>query len=328
MPAALFALQSASTPSFRFALYALVLAVGILVGLEIPLVMRILKRHAGADGSGRGGLKTLVSQVLTFDYLGALAVSIAFPLLLRAAARPDPHRRLLRPDERRRRGLGALALSRRAARPGGAGDGLRADDRRAGRRLRLRRPRDDLGRGPLLRRPRDLQRDQRLPARRRHRQPRRRAPLPQRQPAVPLARRVPLSRGAGSSGALGARRAAPGAGARRRRRHGGARDPQAPERRAGHAGRARSAHDRAVLDGAAAARPERRLAAFAQGADRQRRCLQLARAARRDVRRDRRRLPRPDQFLDRQALHAAPSTSWSSSTWRRAATPSCRRPRR
>ncbi len=82
MPAALFALQSLATPSFRFALYALVLAVGILVGLEIPLVMRILKRHAGAEGNGRGGLKTLVSQVLTFDYLGALAVSIAFPLLL------------------------------------------------------------------------------------------------------------------------------------------------------------------------------------------------------------------------------------------------------
>ncbi|HSC66023.1 MAG TPA: polyamine aminopropyltransferase, partial [Caldimonas sp.] len=78
MPAALFALQSLATPSFRFALYALVLAVGILVGLEIPLVMRILKRHAGGPG---GGLKTLVSQVLTFDYLGALAVSIAFPLL-------------------------------------------------------------------------------------------------------------------------------------------------------------------------------------------------------------------------------------------------------
>jgi spermidine synthase len=79
MPAALFALQSAATPSFRFALYAWVLAVGILVGLEIPLVMRILKRHAGGP---HGGLKTLVSQVLTFDYLGALAVSIAFPLLL------------------------------------------------------------------------------------------------------------------------------------------------------------------------------------------------------------------------------------------------------
>jgi spermidine synthase len=73
MPAALFALQSLAAPSFRFALYVLVLLVGVLVGLEIPLVMRILKRHA---------LKNLVSQVLTFDYLGALAVAIAFPLLL------------------------------------------------------------------------------------------------------------------------------------------------------------------------------------------------------------------------------------------------------
>jgi spermidine synthase len=79
MPAALFALQSLAVPSFRVALYALVLAVGILVGLEIPLVLRILKRSVRGAG---GGLKTLVSQVLTFDYLGALAVSIAFPLVL------------------------------------------------------------------------------------------------------------------------------------------------------------------------------------------------------------------------------------------------------
>jgi spermidine synthase len=80
MPVALFALQSAAVPSFRFALYALVLLIGILVGLEIPLVMRILKRQLrGGEGQG---LKTLVSQVLTFDYLGALAVSIAFPLVL------------------------------------------------------------------------------------------------------------------------------------------------------------------------------------------------------------------------------------------------------
>jgi len=79
MPAALFALQSLSSGSFRFALYALVLAVGILVGLEIPLVMRILKRQSRHEKSGLGHL---VSQVLTFDYLGALAVAIAFPLLL------------------------------------------------------------------------------------------------------------------------------------------------------------------------------------------------------------------------------------------------------
>ncbi len=82
MPAALFALQSLAPSSFRFALYAMVLLVGILVGLEIPLVMRILKRQFRGDGGERGGLKTVVSQVLTFDYLGALAVSIAFPLLL------------------------------------------------------------------------------------------------------------------------------------------------------------------------------------------------------------------------------------------------------
>ncbi|MEO8059783.1 MAG: polyamine aminopropyltransferase [Burkholderiales bacterium] len=82
MPALLFALQSLAPPSFRFALYTMVLLVGILVGLEIPLVMRILKKQLRGSGPEREGLKNLVSQVLTFDYLGALAVSIAFPLLL------------------------------------------------------------------------------------------------------------------------------------------------------------------------------------------------------------------------------------------------------
>ena len=82
MPALLFALQSLAAPSFRFALYSMVLLVGILVGLEIPLVMRILKQQLRGSGAERQGLKNLVSQVLTFDYLGALAVSIAFPLLL------------------------------------------------------------------------------------------------------------------------------------------------------------------------------------------------------------------------------------------------------
>jgi spermidine synthase len=78
LPAALFALHSLAAGSFRFALYGLVLVVGTLVGLEIPLVMRILKRHFRE----RYALKDLVSQVLTFDYLGALAVAIAFPLVL------------------------------------------------------------------------------------------------------------------------------------------------------------------------------------------------------------------------------------------------------
>ena len=56
-------------------LYALVFAIGVLVGMEIPLVMRAL--HAG-----HVKFSELVSRVLTFDYLGALAVSLLFPLLL------------------------------------------------------------------------------------------------------------------------------------------------------------------------------------------------------------------------------------------------------
>lgn len=61
-------------PGFRLVLYLLVVLVGIFVGLEIPLVMRILKE--------RLGFKDLVAQVLSFDYIGALGVSIAFPLFL------------------------------------------------------------------------------------------------------------------------------------------------------------------------------------------------------------------------------------------------------
>lgn len=59
---------------FRLLLYLAVFLIGVLVGLEIPLVMRILKREIE--------FKDLVSQVLTFDYLGALAVSLLFPLFL------------------------------------------------------------------------------------------------------------------------------------------------------------------------------------------------------------------------------------------------------
>lgn len=64
----------AFTDSFRLALYLVVLLIGTLVGLEIPLLMRILK--------GRFHFRDLVSHVLTFDYLGALGASIAFPLVL------------------------------------------------------------------------------------------------------------------------------------------------------------------------------------------------------------------------------------------------------
>jgi spermidine synthase len=74
LPVVLFMANAYVPGAFRMLLYALVVLVGVLVGLEIPLVMRILKRNVQ--------LKELVSQVLTFDYLGALAVSLAFPLVL------------------------------------------------------------------------------------------------------------------------------------------------------------------------------------------------------------------------------------------------------
>ena len=72
--AALFFIFVWFTTPFQVALYLAVFGIGVLVGLEIPLIMRILKRDLS--------FKDVVSQVLTFDYLGALAVSILFPLLL------------------------------------------------------------------------------------------------------------------------------------------------------------------------------------------------------------------------------------------------------
>ena len=71
--AALF-LAFAYTQAFQLILYAVVIAIGVLVGLEIPLLMRILKN--------RLEFREMVAHVLTFDYLGALAASLLFPILL------------------------------------------------------------------------------------------------------------------------------------------------------------------------------------------------------------------------------------------------------
>jgi len=60
---------------FRTLLYTLVFIIGMLVGMEVPLVMRALNER-------RTEFAELVSRVLTFDYLGALAVSLLFPLVL------------------------------------------------------------------------------------------------------------------------------------------------------------------------------------------------------------------------------------------------------
>jgi spermidine synthase len=60
--------------AFRAALYLIVLVVGTLVGLEIPLLIRLLEFQLS--------LKDLVARVLALDYVGALGASLLFPLVL------------------------------------------------------------------------------------------------------------------------------------------------------------------------------------------------------------------------------------------------------
>lgn len=60
--------------AFRGVMFLEVFLIGVLVGLELPLLMRILEKHLV--------FKDLVSRVLAFDYLGALVASLLFPLVL------------------------------------------------------------------------------------------------------------------------------------------------------------------------------------------------------------------------------------------------------
>lgn len=73
--ALLFMTFSWAAAPFRTLLYVLVFIIGAMVGMEVPLVMRALNARDTA-------FNELVSRVLTFDYLGALAVSLLFPLVL------------------------------------------------------------------------------------------------------------------------------------------------------------------------------------------------------------------------------------------------------
>ncbi len=60
--------------AFRVLLYSLVGIIGVLVGVEIPLLLRLLK--------DKFEFSELVARVFTFDYIGALLASILFPLVL------------------------------------------------------------------------------------------------------------------------------------------------------------------------------------------------------------------------------------------------------
>ncbi len=62
-----------SRGAFQAGLYLIVFLVGTLVGLEIPLLIRLLEFQLN--------LKDLVARVLSLDYVGALLASLLFPLV-------------------------------------------------------------------------------------------------------------------------------------------------------------------------------------------------------------------------------------------------------
>ncbi|MBN1217967.1 MAG: polyamine aminopropyltransferase [Anaerolineae bacterium] len=64
----------ATTDLYYVVMVGLILIIGSLIGMEIPLLTRLL--------GGWGALKDTLANVLAFDYLGALIASVLFPIVL------------------------------------------------------------------------------------------------------------------------------------------------------------------------------------------------------------------------------------------------------
>lgn len=63
------------TDFYHFVMYFTIIIIGILVGLEIPIITRIIEEK-------ENNLRLTIANVLSFDYIGALIGSLAFPLIL------------------------------------------------------------------------------------------------------------------------------------------------------------------------------------------------------------------------------------------------------
>jgi spermidine synthase len=61
--------------SYQLVMYIEIIAIGTLVGIEIPILTRIIEENAS-------NLRITLSTIFSFDYIGGLIGSIAFPLLL------------------------------------------------------------------------------------------------------------------------------------------------------------------------------------------------------------------------------------------------------
>ncbi len=70
----MFAVSAYLDPIFPVVFYSLCAVIGILIGIEIPLLIRILKESVDFSDA--------VSHVLAIDYVGALAGAVLFPLLV------------------------------------------------------------------------------------------------------------------------------------------------------------------------------------------------------------------------------------------------------
>ena len=74
VPLLYFLFQFQNATQYQFSMLALVFGIGLLTGLEIPLLARVMKQYSP--------LKDNLANVLGFDYVGALIATLLFPFLL------------------------------------------------------------------------------------------------------------------------------------------------------------------------------------------------------------------------------------------------------
>ena len=63
------------TSHYRYCMLLLITAIGTLIGLELPLITRILREKEGS-------LRATLSNALSFDYFGSLVAALLFPYVL------------------------------------------------------------------------------------------------------------------------------------------------------------------------------------------------------------------------------------------------------
>lgn len=74
VPLLYFLFQHQNNTQYQFTMLGLVFFIGLLTGLEIPLLARVMKKYAPQNDA--------LADVLGFDYIGALAATLLFPFLL------------------------------------------------------------------------------------------------------------------------------------------------------------------------------------------------------------------------------------------------------